>query len=265
MDWMNALSFMAVASLLVMSPGPNGVLIAKTVPTSGIAASFANVFGFVTAFCLHGTLSILGISAILLASAQAFFIVKMLGAAYLCWIGFKALRDAYRGNNAAQTVEPAKRQRTLRAAFFEGLLTNALNPKTSMFYLAAFPQFISVGEGVAASAFVLVMLHAFINVMWFGAMIILFARLTKFARSGNFQRWLSGVTGAVFVGFGVKLATYRPYLCDTLVNGDISDFIRPPVIIDFSTSSDINDFLEPPVIFDFSNVIKPPASVRNPC
>src|SRR3546814_648954 len=75
-----------------MSPGPNCVLIAKTVPTSGRAAGFANVAGFVAGFYLHGSLSIFGISLILLRSAEAFFVVKMLGAAYLCWIGIKALR-----------------------------------------------------------------------------------------------------------------------------------------------------------------------------
>src|SRR3546814_13070231 len=87
-----------------MSPGPNGVLFAKTVPTSGLAAGFANVAGFVAGFYLHGTLSIFGISVILLRSAEAFFVVKMLGAAYLCWIGFKALRDAWRGLGQVQEV-----------------------------------------------------------------------------------------------------------------------------------------------------------------
>lgn len=210
MDWANAVSFIIVASLLVMSPGPNGVLIAKTVPTSGRAAGFANVAGFVTAFYFHGAFSILGISVILLQSAQAFFVVKMIGAAYLCWIGFKALRDAYRGDNAASQVEPAKRQRALLSAYVEGLLTNALNPKVSMFYLAAFPQFITTGEGAITSAFVLVMLHSLINAVWFGAMVILFASLMKVAQHGSFQRWLKTVTGAVFVGFSLKLATFRP-------------------------------------------------------
>jgi len=208
-DWINALSFVVMATILVTSPGPNGVLIAKTVPTSGRAAGFANVAGFVAAFYFHGTLSILGISAILLTSSQAFFIVKMAGAAYLCWIGFKALRDAYRGNNAAQAVEPANQQRTLRSAFVEGLLTNVLNPKTSMFYLAAFPQFITTGDGAVASAFVLVILHTIINVAWFGAMVVLFTHLTKFGQNAAFQRWLKGITGAVFIGFGVKLATHQ--------------------------------------------------------
>lgn len=203
------LSFAVVASLLVMSPGPNGMLLARTVPTSGRAAGFANVVGFVTAFYLHGALSILGISVILLHSAHAFFVVKMLGAAYLCWIGIKALRDAWRGARAG-AVEPAKRTRTIRIAYVEGLLTNALNPKVSMFYLAAFPQFIVPGEGAVTAAFGLVALHSLINAVWFGAMVLLLGRLMGLARSGSFQRWLKGVTGVVFIGFGVKLAAYRP-------------------------------------------------------
>jgi len=76
MAWSEIVTFVLVASLLVMSPGPNGVLIAKTVPTSGRGAGFANVAGFVAAFHLHGALSILGISILLVQSATAFTIVK---------------------------------------------------------------------------------------------------------------------------------------------------------------------------------------------
>lgn len=94
------------------------------------------------------------------------------------------------------------------SAFFEGFLTNLLNPKTSMFYLAAFPQFITVGESTMASAYTLVFLHTLINVAWFGTMVILFARLARFTNRGAFRRWLGGVTGIVFIGFGVKLAMH---------------------------------------------------------
>ncbi len=210
MDLLHLLGFAGVAALLVMSPGPNGVLIAKIVPTSGRKAGFANVAGFVTAFYLHGALSIFGISLILVRSAEAFFVVKVLGAAYLCWIGFKALREAWRGVASVAEVAPARRRRPLVRAFGEGFLTNALNPKVSMFYLAAFPQFIPFGEGAVQSAFVLVCLHAALNAVWFTAMIVLFARLTRAARSGRFQRWLKGVTGTVFVLFGAKLAALNP-------------------------------------------------------
>ena len=136
-------------------------------------------------------------------------IVKFLGAAYLCWVGFKALRDAWRGVQAVADVSPAKRKRTLTKAYGEGFLTNALNPKVSIFYLAAFPQFIPAGDGAVSSAFMLICLHAVINAIWFAAMIILLARLTRFASGGRFQRVLKATTGAVFIAFGVKLAALR--------------------------------------------------------
>jgi threonine/homoserine/homoserine lactone efflux protein len=204
------LSFALVAALLVVSPGPNGVLIAKTVPTSGKGAAFSNVGGFIVAFFLHGSLSILGISVILVHSAEAFFIVKMIGAAYLFWIGLKALREAFSRKALTPKVLPAKRKRTQVRAFGEGFLTNALNPKVSMFYLAAFPQFIPAGEGALTAAMSLVVVHSTINALWFGAMILLLSRVSSAARNPAFQRWLKGVTGLVFMGFGLKLATLRP-------------------------------------------------------
>lgn len=209
MDFATLLSFTLIASLLVMSPGPNGVLIAKTVPTSGKSVGFANIAGFMAAFYVHGALSILGISLVLVQSAQAFFIVKMLGAAYLCWIGVKALRDAWKGTSSTKDVKPARKERTLVRAFIEGFLTNALNPKVSMFYMAAFPQFISQSQGAIGASFVLVFVHSMLNLVWFGAMVLLFSRLSGAARSDTFQRWLKGVTGAVFIGFGAKLATLK--------------------------------------------------------
>ncbi|WP_113155826.1 LysE family translocator [Nitratireductor sp. OM-1] len=203
-------TFTLVAALLVVSPGPNGVLIAKTVPTSGKAAGFANVAGFFAAFYVHGLLSILGISIILVQSAQLFFIVKMLGAAYLCYIGIKALWQAWRGLAAPHSITPAKRRRTLAKAGLEGFLTNALNPKVSMFYLAAFPQFIPASADATSWAFALVAIHSLLNVLWFSALVLLFSSMKSLGGSASMQRWLKAVTGTVFVGFGLKLATMRP-------------------------------------------------------
>tara|TARA_R110002020_G_scaffold16871_68_gene59807 strand:- start:5686 stop:6321 length:636 start_codon:yes stop_codon:yes gene_type:complete len=210
MGWSEILAFGVAAALLVTSPGPNGVLIARTVPTSGRAAGFANIAGFFAAFYVHGALSVLGLSLILVQSATAFAIVKYAGAAYLCWVGLKAILAAVRGVELPTDVTPARRQRTLRKAFVEGLLTNGLNPKVSMFYLAVFPHFIPLDDPSGASAFVLVFVHAMINVVWFSAIVMLFSRLSTVARRGSVQRWIKGVTGVVFLGFGYKLATYRP-------------------------------------------------------
>jgi len=209
MDIATILAFMTVTTLLVISPGPNGVLIAKTVPTSGKLAGFANIAGFVTAFYIHGAFVLFGLSVILMRSAELFFLVKMLGAAYLCYIGLKALHQAWRGPVVTQVVTPARRRRTLVMAYLEGLLTNALNPKVSMFYIAAFPQFLPPEHANAGNIFLLVFLHSMINFVWFSTMVLVFSRLSRFARSGRVERWIKAVTGLVFVGFGLKLATMR--------------------------------------------------------
>lgn len=212
MTYIEIFSFVVAASLLVMSPGPNGVLIAKTVPTSGRVTGFANVAGFVSAFYVHGALSILGISILLVQSPIAFTFVKLLGATYLFWIGLRAILDAFKGNQSNTEIAAAKKKKNLSRAFFEGFLTNVLNPKVSMFYLAAFPQFISTGHTSVMSSFFLVFLHSMINAIWFGGMVLLFDSLASVTRNVTFQRWLKGTTGIVFMGFGVKLASLQAKL-----------------------------------------------------
>jgi threonine/homoserine/homoserine lactone efflux protein len=170
---------------------------------------FANVAGFVSAFVAHGAISIFGLSVILMQSAMAFTVIKYLGAAYLCWIGIKALIAAL-GDQTPPTHSDKPLTRTsLRGAYIEGLLTNVLNPKVSMFYVAAFPQFITATDNPAAWSVLLVSLHAFINAVWFSAMILLFHRLTGAARHHRVQRGVKLVTGGVFIGFGAKLALLR--------------------------------------------------------
>jgi len=207
MDLSNIIAFIAVTTLLVISPGPNGFLITKTVPISGRKAGFANIWGFVAAFYVHGTLSIFGISVLLVQSAQAFFVFKMLGAAYLIWIGIKALNNAFK-SNISKLAEPTiktKKIVSMRSAFIEGFLTNVLNPKVSMFYLAAFPQFISVNES-AINAYVLVTTHSLVNFVWFSLMVLMLSRIKNVANNELFKRWLNFITGVVFIAFGSKLA-----------------------------------------------------------
>lgn len=209
MDILQILSFTIVAALLVISPGPNGVLIAKTVPVSGKSSGFANIGGFVAAFYLHGSLSILGISILLVQSSQAFFIFKMLGAAYLIWIGVKACWSAWKFKAIPKKSNSAKKEASMAGAFFEGFFTNVLNPKVSMFYLAAFPQFIPVGSE-ASSAFILVFIHSLLNLLWFSAMVMFLSRVKNFSQSHSFSRWIKSITGTVFIGFGIKLAFLKP-------------------------------------------------------
>lgn len=208
MDINNIVTFIAIAALLVISPGPNGFLIAKTVPLYGKKTGFANISGFVAAFYVHGTLSIFGISVLLVQSAQAFFIFKMLGAAYLIWIGVKALINAFKGSHSHESPQKDINTVSIRSAFFEGFLTNVLNPKVSMFYLAAFPQFISVNES-AINAYALVTAHSIINFIWFSAMVFMLSHIRSATHSANVKRLINAVTGVVFVSFGSKLALMK--------------------------------------------------------
>ncbi|PCI88471.1 MAG: MFS transporter [Hyphomicrobiales bacterium] len=209
MDLSIILSFALVASLLVISPGPNGLLITKTVATDGKAAGFANVLGFVTAFYIQGTMVVFGLAVLLVQSAALFTMVKIVGAAYLCWIGFKALKDAWRNKSVVKTEQQTKSKALLRYAYLEGLLTNALNPKTSMFYLAIFPQFLPIEQMTAANVYSLVTVHVMLNSLWFCGMVLVLGKLKALTSSGRVQRWIKGVTGFVFIGFGLKLATLR--------------------------------------------------------
>lgn len=210
MDLHNIITFIAVATLLVISPGPNGFLIAKTVPMSGQKAGFANVGGFVAAFYVHGTLSIFGISILLVQSAIAFTLFKMLGAAYLIWIGIKSIRSAINQKAITNISLPKEKQKkiSIHNAFFEGFVTNVLNPKVSMFYLAAFPQFISL-ESNAFSAYSLVSAHALVNFIWFSIMVLALSRVKSISNSARFKKWLHSITGVVFIGFGAKLALMK--------------------------------------------------------
>jgi len=200
------LSFTVVAALLVMSPGPNGVLIAKTVSLSGRGAGVANVAGFVSAFYLHGLLSIFGISIILTQSAAAFSVVKLAGALYLCYLGLQVLRGGRNNTGAARPTTTEHRRRKLSAAFAEGFITNALNPKVSLFYLAAFPQFISPASGGFLPALLLVVIHSALNAVWFSLMILFFGYFDRAGANGLFQRVMRCITGVALLGFGGALA-----------------------------------------------------------
>ena len=200
------LTFIAVAALLVISPGPNGLLIAKTVPISGRKAGFANIWGFVVAFYIHGTLSVFGISILLVKSSQAFFIFKMLGAAYLIFLGVKSIINAFQKSPVQPKVTTGNNQVvSLRVAFSEGLITNVLNPKVSMFYLAAFPQFMSNTES-ALSAYTLVTAHSIVNFLWFTMVILVLSKVKKVTNNTRLKTCLNSITGTVFIAFGSKLA-----------------------------------------------------------
>jgi len=206
MDWPQLVLFVCAAALVEISPGPNFLLITKTVPSAGKCAGYANIVGFSLAFCVHGALSIGGVSIIVAQSAMLFTIVKWLGALYLCWLGIKALLEARNGSLPIVPVAQ-QRQQTIVTGFKEGLLTNLLNPKISMFYLAMFPQFVSAGSGTATASALLVALHVVINVGWFTFVVQFIDRIARATKGERAVRWFKAISGVALIGLGASFMT----------------------------------------------------------
>lgn len=222
MDWWHILTFAAIALGIEVSPGPNFLLIMKTVPIAGRRSAYANIVGFANAFLLHGALSIFGFSVILASSASLFMTVKVLGAAYLCFLGIQAVRDArarlqrppMRFASASVDIDLVgppdplrlRKHQSFRRGWQEGFITNCLNPKISLFYLSVFPQFIETGRDSVSSSFLLVMIHVAVNALWFVVVAIAVERLVNVARSDRFVNLLKGISGVALIGFGATFA-----------------------------------------------------------
>ncbi|WHI46690.1 LysE family translocator [Microbulbifer sp. TRSA001] len=199
------LAFAAVSLLLVISPGPNSVLIVKTVADKGLRSGVENILGLVSATFAHGAISILGLSAIILQSAELYTLIKYLGAAYLAYLGVKTIVATFSrpsAHRAPDRLQPsAKAPGDACRNFAEGFLTQILNPKVSMFYLAAFPQFISVGSASYYEAFLLVSIHASIIFLWFLGVAIMLSQWRAVSIGGMIQKWIQRFSGSVLLGF----------------------------------------------------------------
>jgi len=203
------LTFATISLLLVISPGPNGVLILKTVPLHGKKSAMNNVLGIFTATYLHGILSFFGLSAIILSSAELFMLIKILGAVYLLFLGIKSFYSIIKKDEEIKEVlqKEIKRdkKRSHALSFIEGFLTQMLNPKVSMFYLAAFPQLIDFKNAVFMDIFLLTSIHAMTMLIWFTFFILLLGKSSKAFESKTVKNLVQGLTGTVFLYFSYKI------------------------------------------------------------
>jgi threonine/homoserine/homoserine lactone efflux protein len=199
--------FMAAALALNLTPGPDMVFVVATGAAQGRRAGVLAALGIGAGCLLHVGLAALGLSALLAASAWAFGIVKWLGAAYLVWLGVSMLRA--RPARAPDAPGPHLRATGARV-FWQGALTNALNPKVALFFLAFLPQFIDPSAQGQALAFLALGLlfdvgGTLVNIV---AALLSAAISRRFAsqRQGVLSLWLQRAAGALFVALGLKLA-----------------------------------------------------------
>lgn len=146
--------YVAAALVLAITPGPGIFYVAARTFAGGRAEGVASSFGTGLGGMVHVLAGSLGVSAIVLASAELFTALKLIGAAYLVWIGFRTFQSARRDASAALNGGAAASSMGPRRAFREGVLVEALNPKTAAFFLAFIPQFVSPAQGHVALQFV---------------------------------------------------------------------------------------------------------------
>lgn len=198
--------FMISGLLLNITPGQDTLYIVGRSVSQGRRAGLLSVLGIVTGCALHAVAAAFGISAILATSAHAFAAVKLAGAAYLCYLGVRMLIE-----RTDHTQETRFAQESGWAIFRAGLLTNVLNPKVALFFMAFLPQFVSPSaESRVMALLFLGAVFIFNGTWWCVILVVSASAMSRRLRAPNAPGvFLKRATGAVFIGLGVRLAATR--------------------------------------------------------
>jgi threonine/homoserine/homoserine lactone efflux protein len=205
------IAFTFAAAALTIAPGADTMLVIRNVLRGGRRDGIVTTFGICSGLFVHATLSALGVSIILMRSATAFHLLKLAGAGYLMWLGLQSLRRVVALPPLPDTVAagaPLFRKSPQRC-FLEGWLSNVLNPKTAVFYLAFLPQFIGPADPVLMKSLLLAGIHFVEAIVWLVALSILLDHGRRFLLKAAVRRGLEGLCGAVLIGFGARLALAR--------------------------------------------------------
>ena len=215
-------SFALVVGLLTLTPGLDTALILRTAALGSRREASGVVLGIQLGTLLWGTLSSLGVSALLTASHAAYLALRIAGAAYLLWMGGRMLHGSLRrragadpaaeegaeGGTAEGTTGPAGAWADggLPRGLRRGLTTNLLNPKIGVFYVAVLPQFIPAHAPHFAMGLLLTCVHVTEGLLWSGVLVAFAGVLRGWLRRPVARRVLDRVTGTVVIAFGLRLA-----------------------------------------------------------
>ena len=203
--------FILAGLLLNITPGPDLLYIAGRTASQGFRSGFAAVMGINAGCLVHTFAAAIGLSAILTASAEAFFAVKLIGAAYLVYVGISLLLEK-RADGISLDISDSLPSKTIRQVFWQGFLTNVLNPKVALFFLAFLPQFISADSPTKPAAFILLGIIFIFNSLFvtvtFAAVVaqVQIQANKRVKHASRIVLWLNRSCGALFIVIGVKLA-----------------------------------------------------------
>jgi threonine/homoserine/homoserine lactone efflux protein len=196
--------FLLVVAVLTITPGPDMALVLRNGVRGGAVPAWWTGLGCCTGIAVHATAATLGLSALLAASAQAYTVVRLAGAAYLVYLGVTALVKARRGRSAAEAPPAPAADRW--SAFRQGVLSNLLNPKIALLFLTLLPQFIGVGEPRLATSATLAAVFLCVAVVWWRVFSLAVGALGRVLSQERVRLALERLTGAVLVGLGIRVA-----------------------------------------------------------
>ncbi|HEY2602860.1 MAG TPA: LysE family translocator [Thermoleophilaceae bacterium] len=197
------IAFAPVAALLSLAPGPATALVVRNAARGGRRHAFFTTVGSSLGVFAWGAFAAVGIAAVVAASAELFTVMKLIGAAFLVYLGVQSLRG--RGASPVQRRGSPGR----RSASREGLVTALANPKLAAFFVALFPQFVPAGGPVLPAALLMACTIVAFDLVWYSALAYLVARARRAFVEGPWLRRFERLTGAVLVGLGVRLALER--------------------------------------------------------
>ncbi|KAF0961390.1 MULTISPECIES: LysE family translocator [unclassified Rhodococcus (in: high G+C Gram-positive bacteria)] len=190
----------AVLGLLTVIPGPDMAVVTRAGLSGGRSAALRATFGVVAGLMVWGALTVVGLGAVLAASAEAYTVVKIVGGMYLVYLGLSTLWRSRTRPRAARTA-PAPVPSS-GSSWRAGFLTNLLNPKIAVFYTGLLPQLVPPGWPTAPSLALLVLVHGLLGIVWLGAYSILLTRARTTLEKPSVRKVLDRITGTVLFGFG---------------------------------------------------------------
>jgi RhtB (resistance to homoserine/threonine) family protein len=206
----NWAAFFALSVLLIVTPGPDTALVVRNSLWGGRKAGVTTAVGVGTGLATWTVAASLGIAALIQASEPAFLVLKLIGAAYLTYLGVQALRAAFRRDAKQASRDMVARTRLRpRTAMRQGILSNLANPKIAVFFTTFLPQFVPASAPSFLALLELGFIFCAITLAWLVAYAAVAAGVGGFLRRPRVRRVMDGMTGLVLVGFGLRLATER--------------------------------------------------------
>jgi threonine/homoserine/homoserine lactone efflux protein len=201
------LAFAGVSVLLAVTPGPDMAVVTKNALAHGRRGVFLTTSGIALALLIWVTGTAVGLSAALRASSDLLFVLKLVGAAYLTYLGVRTLIESRQ--RPADLLAEAPPAAPAHAVFRQGFLSAITNPKLGVFFVTFLPQFVTSGQAVLPRLLELGMIFAVIGFAWMNAYGLFVTRLRAVITAPRVRQWMQRVTGVVLLGFGARLALER--------------------------------------------------------